>query len=49
MTIEKDKRIDGEYDPPYSFNANPTEEQLKKAEAVKEKYKKMMKNKKHPE
>ena len=31
----------GEYDPPYNFNSNPTEEQRKAAQKVIEKYEKM--------
>ena len=41
MLIEKDKRIDGEYDPPYNFNSNPSDDDKKKAQEVIDKYNKL--------
>ncbi len=47
MLEKKDKRIDGEYDPPYNFNSNPSEEEKEAANKVMEKYKKIAAEK-HP-
>lgn len=44
--MEKDKRINGEYDPKYRFNNNPSEEEKKAAQEIIEKYKKMNTNNK---
>ena len=39
--MEKDKRINGEYDPKYSFNSKPTEDEKKAAREIIEKYEKI--------
>ena len=45
MIYKKDERINGEYDPPYVFNENPTEEQRRIAKELIEKYEKLAEEK----
>ena len=44
---KKDPRIDGEYDPEYVLNNNPSDEEKEVAKRVMEKYEKLGKNKRN--